>query len=263
MRLYFTLVSAALRTQMAYRRSFLLEAFGQMFAAGVEILGVFFLFSQISDIQGWTLWDIMYFYGVAVICLNVGELLTSGLDDLPQMIRDGEFDRLLVRPVPVFVQIFARNIKLFRLGKIAQGVVALVLALWHLSIDWNALTMLMLGISFVSGIVVFTGLLIATATSSFWTIESNEAFSAFTYGGVQMAQFPASIYPAWVRRLFFYVIPVGFVVYFPSLVVLGREDPLGFPALTAWLAPVVASVFAAMTCLFWKIGVNHYQSTGS
>ena len=38
-----------------------------------------------------------------------------------------------------------------------------------------------------------------------------------------------------------FVLPLAFVNWYPSLHILGREDPLGYPDWTQWLSPAVAA----------------------
>ena len=61
-----------------------------------------------------------------------------------------------------------------------------------------------------------------------------------------------------------FVVPIAFVNWYPSLYVLGREDPFGLPGLdSSSLSPLVAAAMVAVTMLVWRTGVRHYRSTGS
>lgn len=84
-----------------------------------------------------------------------------------------------------------------------------------------------------------------------------------TYGGVETAQFPISIYREWFRRFFIYVIPLAGVTYFPAVALIGKQDPLGTSRLLQYLAPLSGPLFLAATLQLWRIGVRHYRSTGS
>jgi ABC-2 type transport system permease protein len=92
-----------------------------------------------------------------------------------------------------------------------------------------------------------------------WTVQSAEAFNAFTYGGVQMTQFPVTIYRPWLQTVFLWIVPVGFTSYYPALWVLGRPEatPLG------WLAPAVGVGFLGLALCFWTLAIRRYTSTGS
>jgi ABC-2 type transport system permease protein len=229
----------------------------------LELAAIFFLFDHIADLKGWTQWEVVYLYGVASVSLGLGEILTSGLDEMPALVREGTFDQLLIRPVSPLVQILGREMQLFFGGRVLQGLLAVGLGLHHAGATIGAPEISMLLVSVASGTLIYSALFLAAAANCFWTVESNEMFNAFTYGGVQMTQFPVSIYPAWLRRVFLFGIPVGFASYFPALKVLHKSDVLGLPALMPYLTPVVAILFALFCLRFWRFGVDHYQSTGS
>ena len=84
-----------------------------------------------------------------------------------------------------------------------------------------------------------------------------------SYGGVQTSQYPLFIYRSWFRKIFIYIVPISAASYFPSLVILGRPDPLGSPVFFQYLSPLIGFVFLFVCLQAWKIGVRHYRSTGS
>ena len=62
-----------------------------------------------------------------------------------------------------------------------------------------------------------------------------------------------------LRFLLRWVIPFGFVAFYPATGILGRNP---YEGLTI-LAPVVAVGFALLTAVLWRLGVRRYESTGS
>ena len=93
--------------------------------------------------------------------------------------------------------------------------------------------------------------------------ESLEIVNAVTYGGVETAKFPLTIYRPWLRRFFTLVVPLACVNYFPAHALLERTEPLGSPMLLQWLSPLVGVGFLAVALQVWRVGVRHYRSTGS
>jgi ABC-2 type transport system permease protein len=110
---------------------------------------------------------------------------------------------------------------------------------------------------------LFLGLFILRGTLAIWTVESLELVNATTYGGVQAAQYPMSIYDAWLRRFFTYLVPLLAVLYLPVTSAIGRGDPLGTPPWVGTLTWTVGPVFLALALGAWNWGVRHYTSTGS
>jgi len=193
------------------------------------------------------------------------DAISHGFDQFAQTVKSGDFDRLLLRPRSTVLQLLGHELTVRRVGRLAQGVVVLGYAFSApATIAWTAGRVGLLAMSIVCGICVFLGILVLQATSTFWTVESLEVWSAFTYGGVMMSQYPQAIYRELVPR----PVPptcsrIGCTVYLPGLVILGREDALGAPPIVGWLAPLAGPVFLALCLQVWGIGVRHYRSTGS
>lgn len=263
LRLYFTLLRASLAGQLTYRRSFVMEMFGLALITGAELAAITFIFDRVESIQGWQRWEVLCIFGIVELAFCIAQTLAPGLESMAAFVRKGEFDRVLLRPMPTLLHMFGQRIALNRLGRGIVGLAVLLVALHHLQLGWSATQIAMLVISVLSSALVYVGLFTINAAFCFVSVEGDEAFNAFTYGGAQMSQMPLSIYPGWVRGLFMYLIPVGFVVYFPSVALMDRPDPLGMPEWFCWLSVPVSLVWMLLAALLWQAGVRRYQSTGS
>ena len=261
--LYRRLIAASLRSQMQYRAAVVMSTLGALLITGSEFAALWALFDRFGQVDGWRLPEVALFYGMISVTYALCDAISRGFDVFGQTVKSGDFDRLLLRPRSTVLQLLGHELTVRRAGRFAQGVVVLGYAFRAGHIDWTLGHALLFVAAIACGICVFLGILILQATSAFWTIESLEVWNTFTYGGVMMSQYPLAIYRDWLRGLFTYVFPVGCVVYLPGLVILGREDALGAPALAGWLAPLAGPVFLAVSLLVWQIGVRHYRSTGS
>jgi ABC-2 type transport system permease protein len=262
-RLYARYASISLRSQMEYRASFLMQAAGQFLVTGIEFLGIWALFSRFGQIRGWTLGETAFFYGLISITWSIADAISRGFDVFGVTVKNGDFDRVLLRPRSSILQLFGHELTLRRMGRFAQGLAVLIFAIETLDVSWSGPKIGLLALAVIGGVCLFVGLMILEATSAFWTTETLEVWNAFTYGGVTMSQYPLEIYRPWFRRFFLFVIPLGCVSYLPGVAILGRPDPLGTPVALQWVAPLVGPVFLAMCLQVWRFGVRHYQSTGS
>lgn len=156
----------------------------------------------------------------------------------------------------------AQHFELSRLGRLAQGSFVLVYALVALDLLRPSAELALMGAAIVGGACTFLGLFVLQATVAFWTVESLELFAIVTYGGVETAQYPLSIYTEGFRRFFTWVVPLAFANYVPGVVVLGRPEHLG-PEWLAWISPVIGVMFLVACLQAWRVGVRHYRSTGS
>src|SRR6185503_5197040 len=153
--------------------------------------------------------------------------------------------------------------RISRAGRFAQGLVVLLIGANAVGVEWNAISIAMALWAMAGGVALFFAIVVLQGTMSFWTIESLEVMNVVTYGGVQAAQFPLSLYNGWLRGALTFVVPIACVAYFPILIILGRADPLGAPMWLCAVAPIAGFVFLGVAFVAWRFGVRHYTSTGS
>jgi ABC-2 type transport system permease protein len=263
LRLYARYAAISLRGQLQYRASFVTTSIGAFLLTASEFLAIAALFDRFGQIRGWSLPEVALFYGMISVSYALCDAIGRGFEAFATMVKEGSFDRLLVRPRSLVLQLLGQELTLRRVGRLAQGVMVLGYAATAGTIDWTAPRIALLGIAIACGVCAFLGLFVLQATSALWTVEGLEVWSAFTYGGVTMSQYPLAIYRSWFRGLFAYAIPLGCVSYFPGIAILGHPDPLGAPDWAGWIAPLAGPVFLVLCLQVWRVGVRHYRSTGS
>lgn len=251
------------RGQMAYRASFWMQIVSNFIINVAEVLALFAMFYRFDDMGGWTLEEVAFLHGVSMVTFSIADTLVVGLNSVPSQIRQGEFDRVLIRPMSSWLQSVVSEVSLRHLGQFAQGIIVFAYAVSRLEIDWSPARLGVLLMMVASGIALFSALFTVEAILSFWTVNSVEAVNAFTYGGSDLAQFPLHIFNRWMRFLFLWLIPVGFVSYYPSLFVLGKDDPLGNPTTFMFLGPLLVTAFCLVIAWAWSHAIRHYRSTGS
>jgi ABC-2 type transport system permease protein len=257
------LVAAQLRSQMQYRGSFFFQAAGQFVATGMDFVETMVFLHAFPHLNGWTLPELALLYGIGGVAFAISDMACGGFDRLSQAIQQGTFDRVLTRPASTFAQVLGADFQLRRLGRIAQAALVLGIALSLLEIVWSPLKIAVLVSAIVSGVAIFGGIWVVGAAVTFWTIQTSEVTNIFTYGGSEMIRYPISIFSDLLRRFFTFVVPLAFVSYLPGLFILNRSDPTGLPPEVQLISPLVAALFLAPAYGAWKLGVRHYQSTGS
>lgn len=261
--LYVRYAAVSIRSQLQYRAAMSIATIGVFLVTASELFAIWALFHRFGQVRGWTLPEIALFYGLVMTSWPLSQAIGRGFDVFTLMVKDGGFDRLLVRPRSTVLQLLGQELTLRRVGQLIQGLAVFGYACTAGSIDWSPAKVALAIGAIACCICTFLGVLVVQATSAFWTIEGLEVWSAFTHGGMTMSQYPLAIYRGWFRNFYIYVLPLGCVLYFPGLVILGHADPLGTPAWLGWIAPLAGPVFLRLCLQVWKIGVAHYQSTGS
>jgi ABC-2 type transport system permease protein len=262
--LYRRYIAASIRGQMQYPGSFLMMAMGEFIVTFTEFVGVWVLFRRFGQIRGWTFAEIAMFYGTVNVSFAIADSISRGLDVFgPQFVKTGNFDRLLVRPRATILQLLGHELRLARIGRLAQGVIVLAIATHVLGIGWDARKLALIAAAIAGGVALFLGILVLQATLAFWTVESLEIANTLTYGGVEAAQYPLDIYSRWFRDFLIFVVPIGCVAYFPILCILGHRTPMPAPGWLLDAAPLAGIFFLLIALRAWRVGVRHYTSTGT
>jgi ABC-2 type transport system permease protein len=260
---YRVLASARLRSDWQYRTGFLLRLIAQILVTALEFAGVWAVFTNVDALGGWSFAQVAFLYGCTTLSFGLADFTVGSVERLAVQVRDGSFDRLLTRPVNVLVNLTASDFQFRRLGRVIQGCVVLIAAIVIVEIDWTVGRVVMIPLMVVSGTAIAGATWVATASSAFWMVNTNEIANTFTYGGELVTSYPLNIFDTWIRVLLTYIVPLVFVGYLPALYVLDITTPLALPQWLAFASPLVAVAAAAVARAIWRRGLRRYQSTGS
>lgn len=255
---------ASIRSQLQYPGSAIMLGIGAFLTTIVDMLAAWALFDRFGQVQGWRLGDIAVFYGVVSTSFAITDFITRGFDVFgTEFVKTGAFDRILLRPRSPALQLLGYEFRLSRFGRLAQALVLRFVGAAVVGVQWTPEKALLLAWTLLGGVALFSGLLILQASFAFWTTESLEVFNVLTYGGIQAAQFPLSLYAGWFRNFLIFVVPLGCVAYYPVLAILDQPDPLGAPGWWLPAAPAMGFLFLGASFLAWRAGIARYTSTGS
>lgn len=258
MRLFWRYFTIHLRSTMQHKASFWMTIFGQFLGAFSSFLTVYFLFDRFHQVEGFTFPEVLLCFGTVLLAFSLAECFVRGFDTFPQMIGNGEFDRILVRPRGLVFQILASKIEFTRLGRFLQAVLVFCYAIPASGVDWTLPRVAVLFLMIAGGTVLFSGLFVVYASLSFFTLEGLEFLNIFTDGGREFGAYPLSVYGRTMLKFYTFVVPLALVQYYPLLFVLGRSGSLWYA-----LAPLMSLAFLIPYYALWRFGVRHYRSTGS
>jgi ABC-2 type transport system permease protein len=263
LRLYGRYAAASIRAQVSYPGTLAMMIAGQFLVTVIEFIGVWALFRRFGQIGGWRLGDVALFYGLVSVTFSLSDAVTRGFDVFGSVfVKTGAFDRLLLRPRSTTLQLMGFELRLTRIGRLAQGVGVFAIGMYLTGFQMTPAAIAILAFAIVGGVALFSGLLVLQATLSFWTVESLEAVNILTYGGEAAAEYPMNVYAAWFRDVLTFVVPIGCVTYLPMLAAMGRPDPLGAPSWLLPLAPTAGLLFLGFALFIWRFGLRRYASAG-
>lgn len=262
-RAYRKLVGARIRSDWQYRTSFLLHTLSQAVVTALDLAVILIVFDVVPALGGWSVAQVLVLYGFAMTSFGLADLTISQVETVPRHIVGGTFDRFMLRPLPLVLQLSAHEFALRRMGRVVPGLAALTVGLGGADVSWSPSQVLLVVVTLATGIAVFGAVWVLTCSVSFWVVGAREVANAFTYGGSFAHQYPMHVFGEWVRALVGWVLPMAFAGYVGTLHLVGAANPLGLPCWLAFVAPLPVAAFTALAVAVWGRSVRNYQSTGS
>lgn len=256
--LYFKYIRMVLKTMFQYRLDLLLNIIGQIANVGFMFAGIVLLFERFGKLDDWSYGEVALCYAITISAWSLTECFARGFDVFQRYIRQGTFDRVLLRPRSTILQVLGSNFEVVRLVKLVWAGAILAIAISYAAITWSALKIITVMLMIFCGVFIFSGVFILGATVCFWTVEGLEFINIFTDGGRELSSYPLTIYSKWLRRFFTFIIPFGCFNYLPLLYITGRADNPIYA-----FTPLLGIAFIIPCLLIWRIGVRHYVSTGN
>ncbi|XAS67134.1 ABC-2 family transporter protein [Micrococcaceae bacterium Sec5.7] len=261
-RLLRLLVSARLRSQIAYRGSFLAAVAGQILLGTTEFVELYAIVHNIPTFGGMTFAQALLVFAFASLAFSIGDLLMGETDSMSETIRTGKLEVLLVRPLPVLLQLMTSDFQLRRVGRLMFALVALAAALVITDIQWDPAKVALFIITPIAGAAIFCAPFLGAGAAQFWMLDGKQFGNAFTYGGRYVASMPGAALFLPMQVSFTFVVPATLVAYAPSLVILGLDGPAGIPSWTGWLGLPAAVVLWGIMLLLWRAAIKKYTGAG-
>jgi viologen exporter family transport system permease protein len=262
LRLYLALSVAAIRAQAQYRGNLLLMVVGGFAFQAVGLAFIWIVIDRFGTIGGWSLAEVVFLYALRLCAHGLWLCFFNQIVFVDQVIREGEFDRYLVRPLNPLVQLITRGFALTAFGDLAGGVALLVVASTLLDVDWSLPAVLYMVLAIAGGALVEASIQLLLGSLGFRLLSTggirfvgDDLFSTF-------GPYPLKIFPIAVQFGLTFVVPLAFVAYLPAAVLLGRTGELAVPAPVAYLAPLLGGVLIVLAYRFWRYQSRFYTSSG-
>jgi ABC-2 type transport system permease protein len=256
-RLWIYLARRSLMTQLTYRGDFFLGLARN--AATVALILAFYsvLFLRTNSIAGWDLPALLVLYGSFRLVRGILYFFAEDtITAIPEAVRRGELDFILVKPVSARFLLTCAQINL---GAALNAAIGLGLVLYGVRTGHTAVTAGAVAgyvALIVCAVITFYNLLFMVMTLSFWVVKVDGLRYLFEEL-MNMAGLPSGAYRGALRVLFTYLLPLGVAATVPAGVLTGHAMP-GFYL----YAPICAVVSSLASAWLWRRALAAYTSAG-
>lgn len=259
--IYFYYFIQFFKTRIEYKTDFI---FGLIANVGVSFFGLLFILflmdgEKIDSIGEWSRAEILFIYGYSMLSFSFFNMVAPNLYRFgDRYIIEGQFDRILLRPLGSIGQVLFESFNLDAIGTFILGVFVIHYSSVDLGIIYGITDIAWLVLSTISGSIILISIFISLASLSFH-FDDKLGIGAPVYSLITFGRYPTPIFNRLIQFILSFVIPFAFVAFYPSTHFFTKK---GFEIL-CYATPLVALVCWGMASFLWLIGVKKYASTGS
>lgn len=222
-----------------------------------------FVVQEFGQINGWTYGQLAILYGLSVISHALSMIFFVQGWFMGHYVIEGEFDRYLTRPMSVLYQFFFTQINVFGITDLIPGILVFVYGCWKIGFVWNISNLICILGMLIGATLIRGGIYILLGTSSFFTRSVND-FGQYTQEIFdKTTMYPISMYPESLQFILTYIIPIGWVSFYPVSSLLGiGEQAMKLPVITG-ITLLIGAVVMLAAGLFFNYGLRKYESAGN
>src|SRR5512145_2620917 len=234
---------------LAYRADTIVNILLNVMWLGWELLSLNIIFSNTTTLGGWGLGELIALLGVfRLVNTMMIALIWPNTEKFNQNIRDASMDYTILQPVnSLFLVTFSR-ITVWRIWDLALAIVLIVIGVNMTGDSTTSLQILTFILLAISGTVVIYSLWIVLISLTFWFTKFDNNVTIL-HALLDSGRYPVTVYPAWLRIIVTFVIPIAVATTIPLQALRGD---LNIQQIVTFLMVAVISFIVASQV--WKRG---------
>ncbi|MDO5558959.1 MAG: ABC-2 family transporter protein [Oscillospiraceae bacterium] len=258
LKIYGKILAQDLKSKMSYRADFIISTIGMIFTNISGFISFWILFKNFPSIAGWSYHEMLFLYGFSLVALTPVQCLFDNNWNLRGYVYSGDFIKYCFRPINIFFYYMSEVFDIKGLGQLAFGLGTIIYSWNRMGLDVSVLIILKMILFLITASLFMIALMNLAASTCFWMINTGYVM-VIAFKFKDYSRYPGTIFNPVFRFIFTFIIPITFIAYYPSLVIL-RPDAV--PALS-WLSPVIGCLFFYLSYKVWMKGATGYNGTGS
>ncbi len=259
--IYLAYFAQFFKARLAYRADFLASLAANVVVGASGMLFIVFLIdgNQVQALRGWSREQVLFIYGYSMIGMAIFNTVALNLYSFAdRYVIQGNFDRVLLRPLNSLCQVLFESFNIEAAGSLCLGIAVIFYSARKLHLVFGPWDYLWLVISGISGGIILLSVFVLLASQSFH-FEDRLGVTAPVYNLINFSRYPLTIFHPVIQFILSWVVPFGFVAFYPATHFFRQSQFAVF----CYLTPVVAVFSFGIASASWCFGVSRYSSTGN
>lgn len=251
-----------LNRELSLRGNFLVKVSVEVLWLGVLIAFYRTVFARTSHVANWSEAEYFFFVG-CFFALNglIETLFLENCNEFAELVRTGNLDFLLVRPIDEQFLITLRRIDWGTAPNVLMGAILMVIALIQKGWAFDPLKVGVFLLTFACGTAIAYSFMVFLTSLSVWMVR-NQSLMEMWWLFSSLARYPREIFAGPLAEplgnFFTYIVPILVVSNVPANAMVRVLDP-GMVVLTV----VAAVVLLFLSRRFFQRALRSYRSASS
>ena len=257
---YAIMLRNSLIREMAFKANFLLWMGVELLWFIGQIVFLEVIFGYVDRIGDWTKWEVVLLVGTHQLIAQIFQaFFYVNLANLPELIRTGRFDFLLLQPIDTQFAVSTKQFGLDNLVNALIGIAFVIVSLVKLAVVPTPGQIALYVAAIGMGVMVHYSVLFCLAATSFWIVRSQGLIYGY-YSLFNLGRYPDVIFRGLFKFVFSWIIPIIVVTNVPTRLLIRAADAPAPLILQLVLATLIAT---GATRLFWLAALRRYASASS
>ncbi len=231
------------------------------YLSGIWMLKI--IVDRFQPLNGWGFDELAFLYGLGLLSHGLVVVFFIPTWHTEFAVLRGEFDRLLLRPMNVFFQFVTGYFNFIGLIDLIPGFIIFTYAASMVDFSWSGGNILKLVLVVIGGTLIRASLYTIIGAVAFWTKRSRNLINMAVATMERTTMYPLTLYPQVIQAVLTFLLPIGFISFFPAEQFLGKSSSLVLPIGMAIWTPLVGLICFAIAYAVFRFGLQKYESAGS
>lgn len=257
------LLSLSVKKQLEWLLTFISFMISLPIKCATGLVLIYVLVNKFSPMYGWSFQQLVFMYGLAYISDGLASTFASQARRIEIYITRGDFDRSLVRPISVLFQFLFRFIYLGGIVEVISGLIVLCYGCALVGFTLSAVNIVKLVVVIVGATLIRMAFIIIVGSLAFWTKRSGPLSWVGDEIVRKTTQYPITIYPKIFQSLFTFILPFGFISYYPCAAFFKMSNQFGMPLNLVIWTPLIGIIMFIISNRIFEQGLKIYESAGA
>ena len=246
--------------EMSFKANFLLWMLVEVLWFVGQIVFFSIIFGNVDRIGDWTKWEVVLLIGTHQMISQLFQaFFFVNVANIPELVRTGKLDSMLVLPVDSQFAVSTRQFGLDSIVNAIVGGVVVAVSLSKLGYVPGPISILLYLIALCFGVAVHYSIMLSLAAVSFWIVRAQGLVYGY-FNFLNIARYPDSIFPRLFKFIFSWIVPVVIVANVPARLLI---KSFGHPGPLMIQLVIGSTVVFVLSRAFWSFALRRYSSASS